>query len=214
MKKIFATFLALICISCQSREKRTIQQVKEPVKMEIEKNEEIATFAGGCFWCTEAVFLELDGVKSVVSGYIGGTISNPTYEEVSSGSSGHAEATQITFDPKKISFGELLEVFFATHDPTTLNRQGADVGTQYRSEVFYHNEEQKKITEDYIAQMTAAYTFGSPIVTKISPAPQFYAAEDYHQNYYSRNKNQSYCSYVITPKINKLKQGFKDKLKK
>lgn len=214
MKKIFATLLALISISCQSKEKRMIQPVKEPVKMEIEKNEEIATFAGGCFWCTEAIFLELDGVKSVVSGYIGGTISNPTYEEVSSGSSGHAEATQITFDPKKISFGELLEIFFATHDPTTLNRQGADVGTQYRSEVFYHNEEQKKITEDYIAQMTAAYTFGSPIVTKVSPAPQFYAAEDYHQNYYSRNKNQSYCSYVITPKIKKLKEGFKDKLKK
>lgn len=214
MNKIIGMGLILISISCQSKEKRRIQPVKEPVKMEVEKELEVATFAGGCFWCTEAIFLELDGVKSVVSGYIGGSIANPTYEEVSRGDTGHAEATQITFDPKKISFGELLEIFFTTHDPTTLNRQGADVGTQYRSEVFYHNNEQKKITEDYIALMTAERTFGNPIVTKVSPAPQFYAAEDYHQNYYSRNQSQSYCSYVITPKVKKVKEQFKDKLKK
>ncbi|WP_026705511.1 peptide-methionine (S)-S-oxide reductase MsrA [Flavobacterium soli] len=214
MNKIIGMGLILISISCQSKEKRRIQPVKEPVKMEVEKEFEVATFAGGCFWCTEAIFLELDGVKSVVSGYIGGSIANPTYEEVSRGDTGHAEATQITFDPKKISYGELLEIFFATHDPTTLNRQGADVGTQYRSEVFYHNNEQKKITEDYIALMTAERTFGNPIVTKVSPAPQFYAAEDYHQNYYSRNQSQSYCSYVITPKVKKVKEQFKDKLKK
>ena len=182
--------------------------------MDVPKDLEVATFGGGCFWCTEAIFLELEGVKSVVSGYTGGTVANPSYEEVSSGSTGHAEATQITFDPKKISFEELLEVFFATHDPTTLNRQGADVGTQYRSEVFYHNVAQKKATEDYIAQLTAAYTYNSPIVTKVSPAQVFYKAEDYHQNYYNQNKNQSYCHYVITPKVEKVRHTFAKKLKK
>ncbi|WP_291087963.1 peptide-methionine (S)-S-oxide reductase MsrA [Flavobacterium sp. BFFFF1] len=181
--------------------------------MDIQDGMEVATFAGGCFWCTEAIFLELDGVKSVVSGYTGGARANPTYEQVSSGATGHAEATQITFDPKKVSFGELLEVFFATHDPTTLNRQGNDVGTQYRSEIFYHNDAQKKTAEDYIAQLTASKTFSDPIVTKVSPAVVFYAAEDYHQNYYNQNKGQSYCHYVITPKVEKVRTKFKDKLK-
>lgn len=214
MKKLVAIGLAMFGLSCQSKEKQINQPIKEAVKMNLQKNEEVATFAGGCFWCTEAIFLELDGVRSVVSGYIGGERSNPTYEQVSSGATGHAEATQIVFDASIISFEELLEVFFATHDPTTLDRQGADVGTQYRSEVFYHNEEQKKITENYIVQMTAALTFGSPIVTKISPATTFYPAEDYHQNYYNRNQNQSYCSYVITPKVEKVKKLYKDKPKK
>lgn len=214
MKKIAAVLLAMVSVSCQSKEKETIKDMNEPVKMELQNDEEVATFAGGCFWCTEAIFLELDGVKSVISGYIGGARPNPTYEQVSSGASGHAEATQITFDPKKISFGELLEVFFATHDPTTLNRQGADVGTQYRSEVFYHNQEQQKTTTDYIAQMTALLTFGDPIVTKVSAATTFYPAEDYHQNYYNRNQSQSYCHYVITPKVEKVKKLYKDKLKK
>jgi peptide-methionine (S)-S-oxide reductase len=214
MKNIFSLLFVFTLISCQSKENRIIKPIKSPVKMEIQKDLEVATFAGGCFWCTEAVFLELDGVKSVVSGYIGGTIANPTYEEVCSGSTGHAEAIQITFDPKKIAFEDLLEVFFATHDPTTLNRQGADVGTQYRSEVFYHDENQKKITENYIAQMTASLTFSSPIVTKFSPSPIFYPAENYHQNYYNQNKNQSYCHFVITPKIEKLKHLFQNKLKK
>ena len=159
--------------------------------MDLQKNEEIATFAGGCFWCTEAVFLELNGVKSVISGYIGGTNANPTYEEVSTGYSGHAEAIQIVFDNTKISYGELLEIFFATHDPTTLNRQGADSGTQYRSEVFYHNEMQKKLVEDYIGLMTTERTFASPIVTKLSAVTIFYNAENYHQNYYNLNKNKS-----------------------
>lgn len=212
--KLIAIGLILISMSCQSKGKEIVVSKKEPVKMEVEKGLEVATLAGGCFWCTEAVFLELDGVKSVVSGYIGGKNANPTYEEVSRGDTGHAEAIQITFDPKKISFGELLEVYFATHDPTTLNRQGADVGTQYRSEVFYHSEEQKKVTEDYIALMEAENTFGKPIVTKVSAASTFYPAEDYHQNYYSRNQNQSYCSYVITPKVKKVKEKFQDKLKK
>ena len=214
MKNLIGIVLILMSVSCQSKEKEFPKPVKEPLKMELQKDVEVATLAGGCFWCTEAVFLELDGVKSVVSGYIGGKNANPTYEEVSRGDTGHAEATQITFDPKKISFGELLEIYFATHDPTTLNRQGADVGTQYRSEVFYHSEAQKKITEDYIALMTAEDTFGKPIVTKVSKAPTFYPAEDYHQNYYSRNQNQSYCSYVITPKVNKVRTKFQDKLKK
>jgi peptide-methionine (S)-S-oxide reductase len=174
---------------------------------------EIATFAGGCFWCTEAVFLELKGVKSVASGYIGGGIVNPTYKQVCGGETGHAEAIQITFDPNEISFGELLEVFFATHDPTTLNRQGNDVGTQYRSEIFYHNDTQQKISEDYIALMTKENTFGKPIVTKISATSKFYEAEDYHKNYYNDNKSQGYCSYIITPKIEKLKKLYADKLK-
>lgn len=209
--------LTLISISCQPKEKEKenlISENTEPIKMELEKGMEVATFGGGCFWCTEAIFLELDGVKKVESGYIGGKTKNPTYEEVSSGTTGHAEATQITFDPKKISFGELLEIFFSTHDPTTLNRQGADVGTQYRSEVFYHNDEQKKITEDYIKVLNNENTFGKSVVTKVSPASKFYIAEDYHQNYYARNKGKSYCSYVITPKVDKVRKQFSDKLKK
>lgn len=216
MKKMIAV-LTLITISCQSKEKekeQLISEIKEPVKMEVEKGLEVATFGGGCFWCTEAIFLELEGVKKVESGYTGGKTANPTYEEVSSGSTGHAEATQITFDPTKISFGELLEIFFATHDPTTLNRQGADVGTQYRSEVFYHNDEQKKITEDYIKVLNTENTFGKPVVTKVSPASKFYVAEDYHQNYYARNKEKSYCSYVITPKVEKVRKQYAGKLKK
>lgn len=182
--------------------------------MEIQERIEVATFAGGCFWCTEAVFLELEGVKSVISGYIGGKTIDPTYKEICGGETGHAEAIEITFDPEKISFGELLEIFFATHDPTTINRQGNDVGTQYRSEIFYHNEEQKNTAEDYIALMTNEDTFGKRIVTKISPASKFYEAEDYHQNYYNDNKTQGYCSYIITPKIEKLKKVYNDKLKK
>ncbi|MFC6096194.1 peptide-methionine (S)-S-oxide reductase MsrA [Flavobacterium qiangtangense] len=216
MKKMIAA-LTLISISCQPKEKekeQLISENKEPVKMEVEKGLEVATFGGGCFWCTEAIFLELEGVKKVESGYTGGKVANPTYDEVSTGTTGHAEATQITFDPAKISFGELLEIFFATHDPTTLNRQGADVGTQYRSEVFYHNDAQKKITYDYIKVLNTENTFGKPVVTKVSPAPKFYVAEDYHQNYYARNKGKSYCSYVITPKVEKVRKQYSDKLKK
>jgi peptide-methionine (S)-S-oxide reductase len=181
--------------------------------MEMEQGMEVVTFAGGCFWCTEAVFLELNGVKTVVSGYIGGDTINPTYKDICNGDTGHAEAIQITFDPNKINFGELLEIFFATHDPTTLNRQGNDIGTQYRSEIFYNKENQKDLAEAYIALMTRENTFGEPIVTVVSPATLFYEAEDYHQNYYNQNKLQGYCSYVITPKVEKLKKIFKDKIK-
>ncbi len=175
---------------------------------------EVATFAGGCFWCTEAVFLSLDGVESVVSGYIGGKTVNPTYKEICTGETGHAEAVQITFDTNKISFSDLLHVFFATHDPTTLNRQGNDFGTQYRSEVFYHNEHQRQFAEEYKELLTSAKTFEKPIVTKISEASYFYVAEDYHQNYYNLNKSLGYCSYVITPKMEKLQTLFSSKLKK
>ena len=182
--------------------------------MEIEEGIEVATFAGGCFWCTEAVFLELEGVHRVISGYIGGKMANPSYREVCNGDTGHAEAIQITFDSEKVSFGELLEIFFATHDPTTLNRQGNDVGTQYRSEIFYHNEKQQNTAVNYINLMTHENTFGKPIVTKISEVTKFYEAEEIHQNYYNGNKSQGYCSYIITPKIEKLKKVYKDKLKK
>jgi peptide-methionine (S)-S-oxide reductase len=207
--------LALFSFSCQSKQKEVnLPQIKEPIQMNQKDTMEVATFAGGCFWCTEAVFLELNGVKRVVSGYIGGKTVNPTYAEICNGDTGHAEAIAITFDPQVISFGTLLEIFFATHDPTTLNQQGNDIGTQYRSEIFYHNEAQKKLSQAYIDLMTQENTFGSPIVTKISPASTFYEAEAYHQNYYNQNKTQSYCSYVITPKIEKLKKRYKEKLKK
>ena len=176
-------------------------------------NQEDAIFAGGCFWCTEAVFLELDGVLKVVSGYIGGITTNPDYKSICTGQSGHAEAIRISFDPNKISFGDLLEVFFATHDPTTLDKQGNDVGTQYRSEIFFLSEDQKNISKDYIELMHQENTFPNPIVTKISAAPIFYVAEEYHQNYYNQNKSQGYCSFVITPKIEKLKKNFQYKLK-
>lgn len=214
MKNLFISLLALLNLSCQSQEKNELElQVKEPIKIKMTENSEIATFAGGCFWCTEALFLELNGVEKVVPGYIGGTVKNPAYREVCNGTTGHAEGIQITFNPKIITYGELLEIFFATHNPTTLNRQGNDVGTQYRSEVFYYNEDQKKLTEDYIALMTLEKTYEDPIVTKVTPASVFYEAEDYHQNYYNLNKTQSYCTYVITPKIEKLKKKYKEKLK-
>lgn len=182
--------------------------------MEMNQELETATFAGGCFWCTEAVFLAIEGVKSVRSGYIGGLTQNPTYKEICNGDTGHAEAIEIVFDPNIISFGELLELFFATHDPTTLNRQGNDIGTQYRSEIFYHNENQKQLSLEYISILNHENTFGKPVVTQVSLAPIFYPAETYHSNYYNLNKTQSYCNYVITPKMEKLKKVYSDKLKK
>ncbi len=165
-----------------------------------------ATLAGGCFWCTEAVFLEMDGVTSVKSGYIGGQTENPTYEAVCSGETGHAEAIEIEYDPQKVSYEELLRIYFATHDPTTLNRQGNDIGTQYRSEIFYHNDQQKEIAQDYIDQLNSANTYGKRLVTKLSAAETFYPAEDYHQNYYNRNKDAGYCVYVVTPKVEKARK--------
>ena len=172
-----------------------------------------ATFASGCFWCVEAVFQELKGVLSVTSGYTGGKIKNPTYREVCSGLTGHAEACQIIFDPEVISYDELLEAFWASHNPTTVNRQGADQGTQYRSAIFYHNEHQKQLAEAYKAKLNSEKAFDKPIVTEISPVVIFYKAEDYHQNYFSQNGDAPYCSYVIVPKLEKFRKVFKDKLK-
>ena len=177
-----------------------------------EKKLELATFGGGCFWCTEAVFQEVKGVEKIVSGYTGGTApGKPTYREVCSGLTGHAEVIQITFDPTIISFEDLVVIFMTTHDPTTLNRQGGDVGTQYRSVIYYHNEVQKEIAETVIKDIQSYYD--NPIVTEISPIGIFYEAEDYHQNYYANNQTQGYCSYVITPKLSKLRKLHADKLK-
>jgi len=172
-----------------------------------------ATFASGCFWCVEAVFQNLKGVQSVVSGYTGGSTVDPTYEEVCSGSTGHAEACQIVYDSKVITYPELLEVFWKTHDPTTLNRQGNDSGTQYRSAIFYHNEEQKKLAEHYKRELGSSGVFDAPIVTEIVPFTKFYSAENYHQNYFNEHGAQPYCLFVIRPKVEKFKKVFKDKLK-
>jgi peptide-methionine (S)-S-oxide reductase len=171
-----------------------------------------ATFGGGCFWCTEAFFQRLKGVHSVVSGYSGGHVKNPTYRQVCDGDTGHAEVIQVAYDPQVIAYDELLEVFWKTHDPTTLNRQGNDIGPQYRSVIFYHDEEQKKLAEQYKQKLDAAGIYDAPIVTEISPFQEFYPAEDYHQRYYNQNSGQMYCRFVITPKLEKFKEVFKDKL--
>jgi peptide-methionine (S)-S-oxide reductase len=174
----------------------------------------LATLAGGCFWCLEAVFADLKGVEKVESGYAGGEMPNPTYRQVCSGTTGHAEVVQVTFDPKVISFKELLEVFFVIHDPTTPNRQGADQGTQYRSAIFFHTEEQKKIAEQVIKEIGKAHLWTAPIVTEVAPFTEFYKAEDYHQEYYENNPNQPYCQVVIEPKLVKLRKHFLGKLKR
>ena len=177
------------------------------------ENMEIATFGGGCFWCTEAIFKELKGVVSVTSGYSGGEVVNPSYKEVCTGKTGHAEAVQIEFDPSVVPFSKLLEVFFATHDPTTLNRQGNDVGTQYRSVIFYHNQKQKETAEAVIDRLNKEDVYGKPIVTTVEPWKNFFKAEDYHQDYFENNPNQGYCQYVIAPKVEKFQKIFKDLLK-
>lgn len=179
-----------------------------------EAKHEIATFGAGCFWCVEAVFKELEGVVSVESGYTGGHVVKPTYGEVCDGRTGHAEVCRITFDPAKISFDELLEVFWQTHDPTTLNRQGADTGTQYRSAVFYHNSHQKQLAEKYKKDLDESGAFRAPIVTEIVAASVFYKAEDYHQDYFALNPYDGYCNAVAKPKVDKVRKVFKDKLKK
>ncbi len=173
----------------------------------------VATFGGGCFWCTEAVYAQMEGVDKVVSGYSGGKVNNPTYKEVCSGLTGHAEVVQITYDAQVVSFEDLLEVFFATHDPTTLNRQGADVGTQYRSAIFYHSEEQKRKAELIIAELNKQGAFDTPIVTEVTAFDRFYEAENYHQDYFANNPNQPYCRMVVNPKVKKFKKMFEDKLK-
>lgn len=184
----------------------------EPV-INMEEGTAIATFGAGCFWCVEAVFQELEGVLKVESGYMGGHVKNPSYKEVCTGTTGHAEVARITYDPDKVTFDELLEVFWQTHDPTQLNRQGNDVGTQYRSVVFYHTPEQKEKAEHYMRELDASGAWDKPLVTEISEAGTFYAAEDYHQDYFANNPNGAYCQYVIRPKVEKFRKVFKDKLK-
>ncbi len=173
---------------------------------------ETATFGAGCFWCTEAVFQQLKGVHRVVSGYIGGSVPNPTYEQVCTGQTGHAEGIEIHFDPAVITYRELLEAFWLTHDPTTLNRQGADVGTQYRSAVFYHSPEQQKEAESLKQQLNDSNAFGKPVVTEITAASKFYSAEQYHQNYFNDNQRQPYCARIIRPKVDKVREVFKEKV--
>jgi peptide-methionine (S)-S-oxide reductase len=185
---------------------------QEKLKTAATRQMDVATLAGGCFWCTEAVFSQLKGIESVESGYSGGKLENPTYEQVSTGRTGHAETVQITFDPNVISYKEILEIFFSTHDPTTLNRQGPDMGTQYRSVIFYHNDEQKAIAEQVIKELTEEKTFDAPIVTQVEPFKAFYEAEDYHKDYFKRHPEQAYCSLVIAPKITKLRELYLRKI--
>ncbi len=206
--RMFLSLVIMSLVSCTNAQHSTEQ------KSEKNKMNHTITLGGGCFWCTEAVFQRLEGVDTVISGYMGGHTKNPTYKEVCTGETGHAEVIQISYNPEKISLGEIFEVFFATHDPTTLNRQGADTGTQYRSVIFYENEEQRALAAQTIAGLTQEKIFEDPIVTEISPAAVFYPAEDYHQNYYNLHGTQPFCSMVISPKVQKLHKYFQDKLKK
>lgn len=178
------------------------------------KTREVATFGGGCFWCLDAVFADLKGVESSISGYSGGAVDNPTYREVCSGTTGHAEVSQVTYDPSVITFRELLEVFFTIHDPTTLNRQGADEGPQYRSVIFYHTPEQKAVAEQIIKEFSEKGIWDRPIVTEVTPFQKFYRAEEYHQDYYKNNPGQGYCRIVIAPKVAKARKQFLEKLKR
>lgn len=221
MKTFWLAFLtgSATLISCAQNNNRDLKMNTTKTSGKTETTftgkADTATFGTGCFWCTEAIFDQLVGVISVTSGYAGGSVANPTYKEVCTGETGHAECVQIAYDPSKISFDELLEVFWQVHDPTTLNRQGADVGTQYRSVIFYHDDEQKKIAEKYKSELDKSGAFDDPIVTTLEPFTKFYTAENYHQEYYELNKNSNpYCSMVIRPKLEKFEKVFKNKLKK
>lgn len=183
------------------------------VNQEVISQTETATLGNGCFWCTEAIFSQLNGIISAESGYSGGKLNNPTYKDICTGETGHAEVIQMVFDPVKISFTEILEVFWQTHDPTTLNRQGADVGTQYRSVIFFHNDNQRKIATDLKNSLNTENVFGKPVVTEITKFYKFYKAENYHQEYFMNNPSNSYCQFVIVPKVEKFKKVFKDKIK-
>jgi peptide-methionine (S)-S-oxide reductase len=205
---LFLFFIAIF--SCKDNSKANATLIINAME---QNNVDTVTLGAGCFWCVEAVFQRLKGVESVQSGYSGGTIKNPSYKEICTGKTGHAEVIQIIYNSDTISFENILEVFFQTHDPTTLNRQGNDAGTQYRSVIFYHNEKQKDIAEDILKALDLSGAFTSKIVTEISPAQAFYLAEEYHQNYYNENSSQGYCSFVIKPKIDKLEKVFKDRLK-
>ena len=204
-------FMAFGCETGAQIQSKNSDMTDKQIK---EVTTDTVTLGAGCFWCVEAVFQDLDGVLSVTSGYMGGQIKNPTYKEVCTGQTGHAEVAQIIYDPSKITFPELLEVFWQTHDPTTLNRQGADVGTQYRSAIFYHSEAQRAEAERYKKELNASGAWDRPIVTEITKAEVFYPAEDYHQNYFNQNGEAAYCQFVIRPKVDKFKKVFADKLKK
>jgi peptide-methionine (S)-S-oxide reductase len=208
--KYFNLILLIILFGCNISRNNIAQTEEEKVDL---SKYSAATFGSGCFWCTEAVFELVKGVVKVESGYSGGSVPNPTYETVCSGLTGHAEVVRVYYDLSVISYEQLLEIFWTTHNPTTLNRQGADVGTQYRSVIFYHDEEQKKLAEEYKKKLDDAKIWENPIITEISPFTKFYKAEDYHQNYYDNNPYQGYCSFVITPKIEKFKKVFADKIK-
>jgi len=212
MKKLFKILvpaLLIVASACKSTAEKTYNyQTMEPTQ----NKSEYATIGGGCFWCIEAIFSEVRGIHSATSGYSGGTVKNPSYREVISGRTGHAEVVQLAFDPEIISYRDILEIFFHLHDPTTLNRQGADVGTQYRSVIFYHNEDQEKTARKVFEETDRSDLWDNPLVTEISPLVEFYIAEDYHQNYFKNNPNQPYCTFVISPKLSKLRKLFKDKL--
>jgi len=197
-------FVALIIMGFKGHDPKNINTMETFEK---------TTLGGGCFWCVEAVFEKLDGIEDAVSGYSGGHIKNPAYREVTTGNTGHAEVVQLTFDKNKISFEEILEVFFKTHDPTTLNRQGNDVGTQYRSVIYYHNNEQRETAEKYIQYLEGQGIYKNPVVTEVKPIDQFYRAEDYHQDYFAKNPNQPYCAFVVAPKVKKVEHLFQDMLK-
>jgi peptide-methionine (S)-S-oxide reductase len=212
-------FLLIItaCLSvlsaCGQEESTTVHLKKDMDDKAVNNTTDTATFGAGCFWCVEAVFQQLEGVEKVISGFSGGQRENPSYEQVCTGATGHAEVIQVIYNPKKISYTDLLEVFWSVHDPTTMNRQGADIGTQYRSVIFYHNAEQKKLAEHYKSELDKSGSFSKPVVTEIAPYKAFYSAEKYHQDYYNNNKNQPYCSMVIQPKVDKFKKVFAAKLK-
>ncbi len=211
---IITLLLSAACGRASSSDK-PVSNNKEAARKPMEARSELkkATFAGGCFWCTEAIFQRLSGVEKVVPGYSGGHVDNPTYEQVCTGSTGHAESIQISYDPAKVSYDQLLEVFWKTHDPTTRNRQGNDLGPQYRSVIFYHDAEQKNLAEAYKAKLESEHIWDKPVVTEIVPFTKFWPAENYHQNYYNNNLTKGYCTLVITPKIEKFKKIFKDRLK-
>jgi len=213
--QILTLLVCLLIASCSNDAKSNAgDKIHGDNKVMSNANLDTATFGGGCFWCVEAVFQELEGVEKVVSGYAGGRNANPTYKEVCTGTTGHAEVAQIYFDITKITYDELLLAFFSSHDPTTLNRQGGDEGTQYRSVVFYNSDAEKSATESMIKKLTEEQVYSSKIITEVSPMPVFYPAEDYHQNYFELNPNQSYCAAVINPKVTKFKKQFKENLKK
>lgn len=210
-----ALLFALVCAACASDGSKTPKSSTPSTKSpDMNSTTEVATLGGGCFWCIEAVFDRLEGVQKVESGYTGGAVENPSYKAVCSGNTGHAEVVQITFDPSVTTFSDILQVFFAAHDPTTLNKQGNDVGTQYRSAIFYANTTQKEVAEAYIKQLETLKTWTKSIVTEVSPLTTFYKAEDYHQDYYELNGSQPYCAFVVRPKVEKFMKEFGARAKK